>query len=126
MVKNPGEWLNQADYDMDTAEYMFNGGRYIYAVFMCHLSIEKALKGLYQKRLNKIPPKTHNLLYLIEKINLKLNDDLYDAVFSINRISVPTRYPDNLQRMLNDYKKERTNEIIKKGKEVLEWLKKQL
>src|SRR3990167_9354454 len=65
MVKKPEEWLNQADYDMDTSEYMFNGGRYIYAVFMCHLSIEKALKGLYQNRYSKIPPKTHNLLSVV-------------------------------------------------------------
>lgn len=41
------EWLRQADYDMETAEAMFESGRYIYAVFMCHLSLEKALKGLY-------------------------------------------------------------------------------
>ncbi len=39
------EWLKQADYDMDTADAMFDNKRYFYAVFMCHLSIEKALKG---------------------------------------------------------------------------------
>ena len=50
MDKRPQEWIRQADYDIDTAEFMFNGGRYFYAVFMCHLSIEKALKGLYQAR----------------------------------------------------------------------------
>lgn len=37
---------------------------------MCHLSIEKALKGIYQNRLDKIPPKVHNLIFLIEKIVL--------------------------------------------------------
>lgn len=51
MPKEPDEWLRQAEYDMETAEFMLNGGRYFYAVFMCHLAIEKALKGLYQKRL---------------------------------------------------------------------------
>ena len=50
MSKTPEEWLRQAEYDMDTATYMFDGGRYFYMVFMCHLSIEKALKGLYQKK----------------------------------------------------------------------------
>ena len=64
MAKDPQEWLRQADYDMDTAEYMLSGGRYFYAVFMCHLSIEKALKGLFHDRLSVIPPKTHNLIYL--------------------------------------------------------------
>lgn len=36
MTKNPHEWLKQADYDMKTAEIMFDNKIYIYAVFMCH------------------------------------------------------------------------------------------
>ena len=126
MTKSPQEWLKQADYDMKTAEIMFDNKRYFYAVFMCHLSIEKALKGLYLHRLNEIPPKVHNLVYLVEKIKLQLPEDLYDSVFALNRVSVPTRYPDDLQRMLKDYDKDRTQEIIEKGKEVLKWLKTQL
>ena len=67
MDKKILEWLKQADYDMDTAEFMCRGGRYFYAVFMCHLAIEKALKGLYQRNLQETPPKTHNLIYLLSK-----------------------------------------------------------
>lgn len=126
MGKLPQEWLRQADYDMDTAEFMFNGGRYIYAVFMCHLSIEKALKGIYQEKLAESPPKTHNLLYLMEKVRLQLSEDLYDSVFTLNRVSIPTRYPDNLERMLKDFNKERTQELLQKGREVLKWLKARL
>lgn len=55
MPRDFEEWLKQADYDLDTADFMFKGKRYIYAVFMCHLSIEKALKGLYLSLANKIP-----------------------------------------------------------------------
>jgi len=43
------EWFLQSDYDFDTAKYMLNCHKNIYAVFMCHLSIEKAIKGLYAK-----------------------------------------------------------------------------
>jgi len=126
MSKSPQEWLKQADYDIKTAEIMFDNKRYFYAVFMCHLSIEKALKGLYLERLKEIPPKTHNLVYLVEKIKLLLPENLYDSVFALNRVSVPTRYPDDLQRMLKDYNEERTKKVIESGKEVLQWLKKQL
>lgn len=121
--KLPEEWFNQASYDMDTAEAMFKANRYIYTVFMCHLSVEKALKGLYTKILNEIPPKIHNLLYLVEKIKLQFPDDLYDFVFTLNRISGPIRYPDDLQRMLKDYDKKKAEEILEKSKEVLKWLK---
>lgn len=99
------EWFKQADYDMDTAEFMFSGGRYFYSVFMCHLSIEKALKGLYIRKFKDAPPKTHNLLYLLEFIDLDLPEEMYDFVFTLNRVSVLTRCPDNLQKMLEDYNK---------------------
>lgn len=54
MSQDPLEWQRQADYDMDTADYMYSGGRCIHAVFMCHLAIEKALKEIYQKQLEGV------------------------------------------------------------------------
>ena len=93
---------------------------------MCHLSIEKILKGLYTKKFKEIPPKTHNLIYLIEKINFEMSESLYDFIFSLNRVSVPTRYPDDLKRILKDYNEEITKGILAKSKEVLEWLKEKL
>jgi HEPN domain-containing protein len=60
MEQRTSEWLEQSDYDMDTAVYMYEGARYIYAVFMCHLSIEKALKGFFYEKHRSIPPKSHN------------------------------------------------------------------
>lgn len=122
MAQAPEEWLKQADYDMDTADYMFRGGRYMYTVFMCHLSLEKALKGLYAEKLGKEPPKTHNLLYLLEKMKLTLPEDLFDFISTLNRVSVPTRYPDDLQRILKDYDKKKTKEVLDQSKQVLQWL----
>jgi len=48
---------------------------------------------------------------------------MYDFVFTLNRVSVLTRYPDNLQRMLTEYSKDTTEQILEKGKELLKWLK---
>ena len=124
MGKDPQEWLTQADYDMDTAEYMYKGGRYIYAVFMCHLAVEKALKGIYQRKIESIPPRTHNLLYLIEKTQVQPPADLQKTIGFLNRLSIPTRYPDDLRRMMKDYNAEKTGEIFESSKEVLQWLKK--
>lgn len=45
--KPADEWFLQADYDLETALAMLNSGRYIYTVFMAHLAIEKAIKGIY-------------------------------------------------------------------------------
>lgn len=126
MDKGHEEWLKQSEYDIKTAEAMFVAKRYIYVVFMCHLSIEKSLKGLYQKKLGKVPPKVHNLLFLIETVGLKLPDNLYEAVFSLNRASIPTRYPEDLKKMQKDYPKRKTETLLVQSKEVLKWLKKEL
>jgi HEPN domain-containing protein len=126
MGKRPEEWFKQADYDMKTAEYLFTGRRYIYSVFFCHLALEKALKGLYEKRLSEIPPKVHNLLYLIEKVGLELPDDLFKWIFALNRVSIPIRYPEDLRKMQKEYNNKKTKEIIQTTREILKWLKKQL
>lgn len=126
MGKQPSEWMNQADYDMDTADVMYQGGRYIYTVFMCHLAIEKALKGLYARTLDENPPNTHNLIFLVEKMRLELPEDMYDFVSTLSGVSIPTRYPDELQRIQKDYNKTRTEALLKKGREALQWLKARL
>lgn len=59
------EWLSQSQYDLDTAQAMLDSRRYMYAVFMCHLAVEKALKALVVKRTGDTPPRTHNLVQLI-------------------------------------------------------------
>jgi HEPN domain-containing protein len=119
------EWLKQADYDMDTADVMHGSGRYFYAVFMCHLSIEKALKGLYYKVLDEVPPKTHNLLYLLNKIAKKPEPKLEKFIIKLNTASVPTRYPDDLAKIQAAYTEEVTQDMITKSKELLKWVKTQ-
>ena len=120
------EWLKQADYDMDTAQVMFNSGRYFYAVFMCHLSIEKGLKGLFSKVLDETPPKTHNLLYLLDKIGKRPKQELEKFIAKLNTASLATRYPDDLAKIQEAYTAEVTMEMIIKSKDVLQWIKTQL
>ncbi len=93
---------------------------------MCHLSIEKALKGIYTLTFNDLPPKTHNLVYLVEKIKLALPENLYGFVYTLNGLSVPTRYPDDLQKLLKDYNKQKTGKVLERGRETLKWLKARL
>ena len=122
MKNTAGEWLKQAIYDMDTADVMFASGKYIYTIFMCHLSSEKALKGLFRQRFNSVPPKSHNLIYFIERLEIKIDSDIQNYIAMLNNVSVPTRYPENLEKMIKVFTEERTGEILKRGKEVLSWI----
>lgn len=124
--KPPKEWFNQSTYDLDTASAMLETGRYIYAVFMCHLSIEKALKGLYAKKFKKASPQIHDLIYLVKKIELMIPCPHQDFLKILNELSIPTRYPDELEKLLKQYKKERTKKLLNQTKELLVWLKERL
>jgi len=66
------------------------------------------------------------LLYLIELIDPQIPNNLYDAIFILNRVSISTRYPDNLQRMLEEFNKSKTGDVLEKSKKVLKWLKAEL
>jgi HEPN domain-containing protein len=43
-------WLKLAQYDLDTADTMFTGGRWFYVAFMCQQAIEKHCNGVIKKR----------------------------------------------------------------------------
>ena len=57
-------WIEVADYDMETAETLYNGRRWLYVAFMCHQAIEKHEGILVQdtairSTIHPQPDKTH-------------------------------------------------------------------
>lgn len=123
MTSNPAEWMRQADYDMETAAVLMREKRYIYTVFLSHLAIEKALKGLFIKKFLTEPPKTHSLLHLVEIMELSMPNKLNECVFLLNRVSIPTRYPSDIDSLLDSYDESRTRQLFISAEEVIKWLK---
>jgi HEPN domain-containing protein len=119
------EWFFQSDYDLEVAESMLKTERNIYCLFMCHLSLEKALKGLYIKRFNKMPPKLHDLMYFVGKIALNLPEDKSSFLVWINGLSITVRYPEDLRNMVALYTKEQTAHIYQQTKTAQQWIKTQ-
>jgi HEPN domain-containing protein len=125
MERDHREWLKQAEYDLETAIFMYSGGRFFYAVFMCHLAIEKALKGLYQKKFQKIPEKTHNLVFFLQKLDIAPPEETGKFIVRLNSASVATRYPESLAVISSNYTEEIAKSIITECQEALEWAKRQ-
>ncbi|MBN1446059.1 MAG: HEPN domain-containing protein [Candidatus Omnitrophica bacterium] len=122
--KLPEEWLKQSSYDFETAEALFKTGRYIYTVFMCHLAVEKSLKAFYAKMFKKDSSKTHDLIYLVKKVELELPSQHRDFLEDLNGLSVPVRYPEKIANLLKQYKKENIKGLLNKTRELLSWLRK--
>ena len=123
MKKEIRNWLDSAQYDLETAEHMYNTGRYIYTIFMCHLAVEKLLKAKIEEVSEKIPPKNHNLRYLIKLSTLELPEEMFVFVSKLSDVSIPTRYPEDFGELLNNYNKGATRSYLAKTTEVYQWIR---
>ncbi len=118
MRKDAKNFIKSAEYDLKTAEFMLSSERYIYVIFMCHLSLEKILKAIVTETTQKIPPKSHNLIYLIKLGNIKLISESFDFIAKINNASIITRYPEDFSKILEAYPKNIAEEYLSKTNEV--------
>lgn len=118
------EWAKQAQYDFETAQAMLKAGRHIYCVFMCHLAIEKALKGVVYKVSQQPPPKIHSLIQLSKKAQLVIPEEIGKFLVNLDQASIATRYPEEIDEIRAVYTKEKVEEILLKTGEALQWAKK--
>ena len=87
-------WLTTAHHDLETAESLFQSGRYDWCLYVGHLILEKALKAYVVKTTAEVPPKTHQLLYLAEKSGLTLSDTQKIFLERVTDFNLEARYPD--------------------------------
>lgn len=123
MRKDTLNWIALTDYDIETAHHMLKTGRYLYVVFLCHLSLEKMLKAHVAEITQNLPIKTHDLIYLVKTSGLQLPEKFLDFIGKINTASIPTRYPDDLQKSLKEYPKSVAKDYLEQTEEIIEWLK---
>ncbi|GBC95912.1 hypothetical protein HRbin16_01712 [bacterium HR16] len=94
-------WFRFAEEDLRVAALVFEEQIYTQTCFHAQQAVEKILKGLlvYQERL---PPKTHALLYLWEQLSPNPLSDFKEEISLLNLFYAPTRYPDALPGSLPD------------------------
>ena len=117
-------WIKSSDKDYDVMLDLKEKNRNTYCLFFGQMVIEKLLKALYAKNNKGGPyaPKTHDLLYLAEKLNLELTEEQEVALNEITTFNLSTRYDDYKRAFYNKCTDEYTEEQINKIKEVKAWL----
>jgi len=83
------------------------------------------LKGLYYEELKEVPPKTHNLIALLEDIRISPPEEKKKCIVKINTASIVTRYPEELSEIKKQYSREVVEKILNETNEVLKWIKAQ-
>jgi len=59
------------------------------------------LKAAWIRKFETVPPKTHSLIFLRDRLQITdMPDEKYDTfLMDLNSLSVPTRYPETLKEM---------------------------
>lgn len=93
MLAEAAEWLLQAEDAFKAADAMYQTRRYLHAIFMCQLAIEKGLKAVVVARTGRLAPKTHNLTYLAELGQVQLTEEQREFIAILDAAGTTTRYP---------------------------------
>ena len=118
-------WIESSDEDYDTMMYMKKGKKNTWSLFMGQMVIEKLLKALYAKKNKSAPhaPKSHDLLYLAEKMEIELTQEQKILLDAISEFNMNARYDDYKKEFYAKCTDEYTAKQIENIEEVRTWLK---
>ncbi len=110
-------WQETAESNIETASILVTAGKYIEAMFFCHLCIEKILKALVVKQIKNIPPKSHDLFYLSTLAKLEITDGQSDLMQILMKYQLEGRYPEYYPKApssdkINEYLHQTKNLLI--------------
>ena len=111
-------WVDTAEDDWGAVDAMFIADYYQHCLFWAHLVLEKLAKALWVKtHQENIPPKVHNITWLLEESNIDLGEEMMKFLEDFNKFQLAGRYPDYTNKIQKMCTKEFTSEKIEKVKE---------
>ncbi len=116
-------WIEDAEYDLESAKAMLDSGRLYFVVFMCHLTIEKLLKAVIVEREGVEPPRVHNLIALATRGGIELPDEHRALVNELDNMGVVTRYPDGRRAIADILTPPWTAGVYERTARFTEWLR---
>jgi HEPN domain-containing protein len=130
-------WLEAAQYDLDSARVMMDGGRYMYVAFMSQQAVEKITKGLYTLYTENEPPMIHNIWNIFRQLKKEANLSDYLPIdefeenlqkhkkFLAELLSyyISGRYPSFKEKISSTIDSNRAKRVLNNTEEVFSWIK---
>jgi len=120
-------WVNTAEYDWNGAKGAFDTNNYMHCLFWAHLALEKLAKAHWVRtHEDNIPPKVHNVVWLLEQSDIDLREEMMTFIDEFNKFQLSGRYPDYTNQIYKMCTKEFASEQLEKVKEIRTCLLKML
>ena len=118
-------WRERSREDFDTAQSLVGLGKNTYALFFCHLAIEKLLKALVVRKTQQNAPYDHNLQRLASDASLSLDTKTQEDIADINTFNIKGRYDDFKSNFYTKATSEYTQRYVRETERILLWLREQ-
>lgn len=115
-MTNVEYWVKSSKDDLDTAEKLFSFGKYHHSLFFVHLALEKILKAVYVSRKKSPVPLVHDLVRLLKKAQLRVNEEQISNLSEISAFNVVARYDDYKFKFYKKANKKYAQKWLKIGK----------
>ncbi len=119
-------WLDSADNNQKTMSNLVDSKDYSWALFLGHLVIEKTLKALYVKRLQKHAIFSHDLLRLARHIDLEIGEEFEEWLDKITTFNLNARYDNYKQDFYQLCTKDFADIWLERIEIIRLWLRNQL
>lgn len=116
------QWMNRAEYDLETAQDMFDSGRYLYVLFCCQQAVEKALKSIISLRMKEMPPRIHHLKRLSEIAGLDMDESKIEFMRELSSYYIQSRYPEEITNLSSQISQEETQRVLEQTQEIVRWI----
>ena len=117
-------WINKSKYDCGAARAMYNANMYLYTGFLCHQTIEKALKAYYIHRNDERQPQTHNLELLADlcKLSSDMNAPMLQTLQKLKPLYTATRYEDDGDKIADLLTKHYCKKLLIETEALHDWI----
>lgn len=118
------QWIERAEYDLETAESLLKSKRYLYVAFMCQQCLEKLLKA-YTTSIGNDPSFIHNLLRLAEESGLttEMVEDQKLLLADLNPFYIKARYGEYKDALSRVCTAETAAQFLRSTGDFVKWLK---
>lgn len=120
-------WFESAEYDLQTARAMLETRRLLYVGFMCHQTIENALKGaLVTRKPEEELPYIHKLVRLanLSGISKEMSEEQLALLDTLSPLNIEARYPLHKSKLMESLTVERCTNMIAETEALFLWIRK--
>jgi len=123
-------WIEEAEYDLKTAELILETKRFLYIGFFCHLALEKMIKAEYVVKFpsEALPPKIFDLVKLAKMTSLydQMPQEQKDFIVTLELLNKEALYPTQKADLFSSFTNEGSETVVHQTKELFQWIKAQL